>query len=129
MSLKEASGKNPEEKRLRASIKEEEWVDVPARKNRARKTFSWSLNFPRSAKSALDSAFKEVISASGSVRHLISRIEVEIADIDPSTETEDIEESVRGFFDHGSELELKVSLKDPSEAIERRMFLWGRRRP
>ena len=35
---------------------------------------------------------------------------MEIADIDPSTETEDIEESVRGFFDHGSELELKMCL-------------------
>ena len=31
-------------------------------------------------------------------------------DIDPSTDAEDVEEAVRGFFDHGSELELKVSL-------------------
>ena len=46
----------------------------------------------------LDSAFAEVIGASESVRHLISRIEVEIADIDPSTDAEDVEEAVRGFL-------------------------------
>ena len=58
----------------------------------------------------LDSAFKEVIGTSGSVRHLIPRIEVEIADIDPSTDAEDVEEAVISLFDHGSKLELEVSL-------------------
>ena len=53
---------------------------------------------------------KEVIGASGPVRHLIPRIEVEIADIEPSIEAEDVENAVRGFFDYASELELKVSL-------------------
>ena len=54
--------------------------------------------------------FKEVISASGSARHLIPRIEVEIADIDPSIDAEDVGKAVRGFFDWGSGLELKVPL-------------------
>ena len=54
---------------------------------------------------SLDSAFKEVIGANGSVRHLISKIEVGITDIDPSTDADDVEGAVRGFFDHGSELE------------------------
>ena len=45
----------------------------------------------------------------GTVLHLIPRIEVEIAEIEPSIETEDVENAVRGFFDHASELELKVS--------------------
>ena len=58
----------------------------------------------------LYTAFKEVIGANGTVRHLIPRIEVEIADIEPSIEAEDVENVVRGFFDHGSELDLKVSL-------------------
>ena len=35
---------------------------------------------------------------------------MEITDIDPSNDAEDVEKAVRGFFDHGSELELKVSL-------------------
>ena len=37
----------------------------------------------------LDAAFKDVIGASGSVRHFIPRIEVEIADINPSTDSEE----------------------------------------
>ena len=58
----------------------------------------------------LDSAFKEVISANMSVRYLIARIEVEIADIDPSTKAKDVVEAVIGFFDHASELEVNVCL-------------------
>ena len=57
----------------------------------------------------LDTALKEVIGASGTARHLIPRIEVEIANIEPSIEAGDVENAVRGFFDHASELELKVS--------------------
>ena len=44
------------------------------------------------------------------------RIDVKIADIDPSTDVGDVEEAVRGSLDQGSELELKVSLtNDPYE--------------
>ena len=34
----------------------------------------------------LDTAFKEVVGAKGTVRHLIPRIEVEIADLEPTIE-------------------------------------------
>ena len=68
----------------------------------------------------LYSTFKEVIGASGSVRHLILKIEMEIANIDPSTDGEYVDEAVRGFFDHRSELKLKLSLsRNPSEVTER----------
>ena len=65
----------------------------------------------------LDTALNEVHGVSGIVRHLIPRIEVEIADIEPRIEAEDVEDAIRGFFDHVSELELKVSLtKRPYKA-------------
>ena len=53
---------------------------------------------------------KEVIGASGTDRYLILRIEVEIVDTEPNIEAEDIKDAVRGLFDHGSELKLKLSL-------------------
>ena len=68
------------------------------------------LECSKESRGWLDSALKKVVSASGSVHHVISRIEVEIVDIDPSTEAEDVGKAVRGFFDHGSKLELRVSL-------------------
>ena len=58
----------------------------------------------------LDTAFKEAVGASGIVRHLIPRIEVEIADLDPSIEAGDVEEAVRGFFEQDSEIEFRVPL-------------------
>ena len=58
----------------------------------------------------LDTAFKEVMGASGIVHLLTSKIEVEIAAIEPIIEAEDVEDAVRGFFEHGSKSELKVSL-------------------
>ena len=61
-------------------------------------------------KGLLDTAFKESIGASGAVRHLTARIEVEIADQEPSIGAEDVEEAVRGFFEQGPEMELRVSL-------------------
>ena len=48
--------------------------------------------------------------ASGIVHLLTSKIEVEIAAIEPIIEAEDVEDAVRGFFEHGSKSELKVSL-------------------
>ena len=47
----------------------------------------------------LDTAFKEAVGARETVRHLIPLIEVEIADLDPTTEAEDVEDAVRSFFD------------------------------
>ena len=51
-----------------------------------------------------------MIGARGTVSHLIPRIEVEIADLEPTIEVEDVENAVRSFFDHEPELELRVSL-------------------
>ena len=53
---------------------------------------------------------KEVFGARGAVRHLIPRIEIEIADLEPTIEVEDVEGAVIIFFDHDPELELRVSL-------------------
>ena len=47
------------------------------------------LKCSKEGRGRLDTALKEVIGASGKVRHLIPRIEVEIADIEPSIEAED----------------------------------------
>ena len=47
----------------------------------------------------LDAAFKETLVDRRTVRHLIPRIEVEIADLDPTTEAEDVKDAVRSFFD------------------------------
>ena len=58
----------------------------------------------------LDTAFKEAVRASGAVRHLIPRIEVEIANLQPTIGAGDVEEAVRGFFEQESEIELMFSL-------------------
>ena len=157
MSLEETTVKKSEEKRLRASTKMEEWVEVPARKNlreqktekdvetadrpgrvcpeavlikpaekvnyaAIRKDFKkrvepgeldvtvHGIRKPRSKDLLMElKCFKEDIGASGTGHHLNVRIEVEIADTDPSIEAEDVEDAERGFFDQRLELELKVS--------------------
>ena len=48
--------------------------------------------------------------AIGNIHHLILRIEVEIADLEPSNDIEDVEDAVRGFSKHESEVELKFSI-------------------
>ena len=58
------------------------------------------LKCSKEGRERLDTALKEVIGGSGTVRRLIPRIEIEIADIEPSIEVEDVENAVRGFFDH-----------------------------
>ena len=58
----------------------------------------------------IDTAFKEVVGARGTVRHLIPRIKVEIADLEPTIEAGDVEDAFRNYFDQGSELELRVFL-------------------
>ena len=58
----------------------------------------------------IDTAFKEVVGARGTVRHVIPRIEVEIADLEPTIKAEDVEDAVRNYFDQGPEWELRVSL-------------------
>ena len=58
----------------------------------------------------LNTAFKEVTGARGTVRHLILRIEVEITDLEPTIEAKDVDDAVRSLFDEEPELELWVSL-------------------
>ena len=58
-----------------------------------------------------DTAFKEAVGDTGAVRHLISRIEVEITDPEPTIGVEDVEDAIRSYFDQGLKmLKLKVSL-------------------
>ena len=81
------------------------------------------LKCSKEGRGRLDTALKEVIGASGTVRHLIPRIVVEIVDIEPSIEAEDVENAVRGFFYHASELELKVSLTKRPYRGDRKAYL------
>ena len=68
------------------------------------------LKCSKECRGHLDSTLKEVIGARGTVFHLIPRMDVAVTDIEPSIEAEDAEDAVRGFFDHATKLELKVSL-------------------
>ena len=61
----------------------------------------------------LDTALKEVIGASGTARYLNPRIEVEIADIEPSIKAEDVEDDVRGFG------HMAVNCRGPDRMIKR----------
>ena len=45
-----------------------------------------------------DNAFEELVGARGTIRHIIPRIEVEIADLEPTIEAEDVEDAVRNYF-------------------------------
>ena len=67
------------------------------------------LKCSKEGRGRLDAALKEVIDASGTVRHLIPRIDFEIADIEPGIVVEDAKDAIKGFFDHASRLQLKVS--------------------
>ena len=67
------------------------------------------LKCSKEGRGRLNTTLKEVIGASETVCHLIPRIGVEIVDIEPSIEADDVENAVRGFFDHASELEFEVS--------------------
>ena len=68
------------------------------------------LKCSKDGRGRLDTALKEVIGASETVCHLITKIEVKITDIERSIEAEDVEDALRGFFDHASELEITMSL-------------------
>ena len=84
----------------------------------ALRTLWWSLNIPRRRESGWTPP-SEVMGASGSVRYYMPRIEVEISDIEPSIEVEDVEEA-----DHGSAINSKVSLtKRPFTGTRRVYFL------
>ena len=74
------------------------------------KDFLVKLECSTKSRERLDTAFKGVVEARGTVRYLIPRIEVEIADLEPTIEVEDVEDAVRNYFDQGPVLELRVPL-------------------
>ena len=82
------------------------------------------LKCPKECRGLLDSAFQEAIEVRGTVRHLIPRFEVEITDLHPSIEGEEVEEAVREFCQQGPEMELRVSLtKRPYRGIRKAYVL------
>ena len=58
----------------------------------------------------LDSAFRGVVGESGSVRHLVPTAQVEIFDVDPTVEKEEVAEAVRSYLREEPSSEVKVSL-------------------
>ena len=58
----------------------------------------------------LDSALRGAVGESGSVRHLVPTTEVEILDVDPSVEEEEVAEAVRSYLREEPSSEVKVSL-------------------
>ena len=68
------------------------------RKTRSKDLLVELTCFTKSRKK-INTAFKEVVGARGTVCHLISRIEVEIADMEPTIQAEDVEDAVRGYCD------------------------------
>ena len=98
-------------KELRKHVKPVELsVIIHGIRKRRSKDLLGKLEYSKEDRGWPDSAIKEIIIGSRSVRHLISKIEVEIANIEPSTEAKDVEGTVSGFVDHGSEVKLKVPL-------------------
>ena len=59
---------------------------------------------------SLDSAFREAIGASGSVRHLVPTVEVEILDIDPTVEAEEaLQRHEEGLRSNGGSAGLEIT--------------------
>ena len=142
-------------KRPKASNKEEEWVEVPKKKDLSEKKGKNPAKTPEKphrarpeallikpaegmsyatilrelkkcstkSRGRLGTAYKEVIGVRGMVRHLIPRIEVEIADLEPTIEAENVEDAVRSFFDQEPELELRVSLSKTPYKEKRKAYV------
>ena len=69
---------------------------------------------------SLDSAFRDVVGESRSVRHLFPTVEVEIIDNDPTAGAEEVEEAVRSCLNEEPTSEVKVSLtKRPFRGIRK----------
>ena len=97
-------------KDLKKRVNEELGITVQGIKETCSMDLLREFKCSKEGRGQLDSTFKEVIADSGFARHLIPRIEVIEAVIDPNIDAKDVEEAVRGCFDHGSELELKFYL-------------------
>ena len=61
-----------------------------------------------------------MVGARGTVRHNIRRMEVEIADLEPTIGVEDVDDAVRSIIDHEPELELRVSLSKTPLRVRRK---------
>ena len=73
-------------------------VTVHGIRERRSKDLLIELKCSKDGRGRLDTLLKEVIGASGTDRHLIPRIEVEIVDTEPNIEAKDIEDPVRSFL-------------------------------
>ena len=71
----------------------------------------------------LYTAFKDTVRVTGTVHHLIPRMEVEVADLEPTIGARDVEEAVRGFFEQESEIELTVFLTKRPYRGNRKAFV------
>ena len=93
-------------------------VTVQGIREKRSKDLLVELKCPKEGRWRLDSAFQEAIGISGTVLHLVTRIEVETTDLDPSIKGEEVEEAVREFSQQGPEMELRVALrKKPHRGI------------
>ena len=70
----------------------------------------------------LDSAFRGVVDESGSVRHLVPTVEVEILDVDPIVE-EEVAQTVRSYLREEPSSEVKVFLTKKSFRGTRKAFV------
>lgn len=64
----------------------------------------------RKGERKLSSIIAAAVEMSGVVRHLILKTEVEILNVDPTTEREEVEEALRRFFGGKSPLKTRVSM-------------------
>ena len=58
----------------------------------------------------LDSAFRDAVGESGLVRHLVPTVEVEILNVDPTLEKEEVAEAVRSYLREEPYSEVEISL-------------------
>ena len=71
----------------------------------------------------LNSAFRDVVGESGSVHHLVPTIEVEIMDIDPTVEEEEVAKAVRSCIQEDPSSGVKVSLSRKPFRSTKKAFL------
>ena len=73
----------------------------------------------------LDSAFREVVGEQGIVRYLVPMIQVEILDLDSTTEEVEVEAAVRSCLHEDLSVEVKVSLaRRPFRGAEMPSLNW-----
>ena len=71
----------------------------------------------------LDSVFRDVVGESGSIHHLVPRVEVEIMDIDSITEVVEVEGEVRSCLREEPTSELEVTMRRRPIRGTRKVFI------